>query len=84
MHINQFTVDKTLFGMYFKYPWGSLGFLGVKRRTPFELFSSARCNANHYKPYNSFQANITFIEFCTDWQFASKLRITQSLFRQLV
>ena len=29
MHINQFTVDKTLFGMYFKYPWGSLGFPGV-------------------------------------------------------
>ena len=38
----------------------------------FELFSSVRCNANHYKPYNSFKANITFIEFCTDWQFASK------------
>ena len=33
MHINQFTVDKRLIGMYFKYPWGSLGFLGVKRRT---------------------------------------------------
>ena len=25
MHINQFTVDKRLIGMYFKYPWGSLG-----------------------------------------------------------
>ena len=31
MHINQFTVNKRLIGMYFKYPWGSLGFLGVKR-----------------------------------------------------
>ena len=29
MHINQFTVDKRLIGMYFKYPWGSLGFFGV-------------------------------------------------------
>ena len=29
MHINQFTVDKRLIGMYFKYPWGSLGFPGV-------------------------------------------------------
>ena len=29
MHINQFTVNKRLIGMYFKYPWGSLGFPGV-------------------------------------------------------
>ena len=29
MHINQFTVNERLIGMYFKYPWGSLGFLGV-------------------------------------------------------
>ena len=25
MKINQFTVNKRLIGMYFKYPWGSLG-----------------------------------------------------------
>ena len=29
MHINQFTVDKRLIGMYFKYPWGSLGLKDV-------------------------------------------------------
>ena len=31
MHSDQFTVDKRLNGMYLKYPWSSLGFLGVKR-----------------------------------------------------
>ena len=32
MHSDQFTVDNRLNGMYLKYPLGSLGFLGVKRR----------------------------------------------------
>ena len=39
MHSDQFTVDKRLNGMYFKYPWGSMGFLWVKRRFfCFQLF----------------------------------------------
>ena len=32
MHFDHFTFNKRLNWMYFKYPWGSLGFLGVKRR----------------------------------------------------
>ena len=29
MHFDHFTFNKRLNWMYFKYPWGSLGFLGV-------------------------------------------------------
>ena len=56
MHSDQFTVDKRLNGMYFKYPWGSLGFLGVKRL----FFEYLKKKKNSYK--NCILTNLQLIK----------------------
>ena len=69
MHINQFTVDKRLIGMYFKYPWGSLGFLGVKRRTPLEDLKKAELAILYYVQHQAFPNELRTL--------AGKLHVTR-------
>ena len=55
MHINQFTVNERLIGMYFKYPWGSLGFLGVPwgslglKDMPYGKYVLKQISGDHFK-----------------------------------